>query len=194
MANKSDSREKILQTASRLFQLQGYHATGLNQIIKESGSPKGSLYHYFPNGKEELAIEAVKYTSIYIETKLQGFMDEVPDPIGAIQAFIHETANQFNNPQNIEGIPVGLLASETALISEPLRMVCVESFKKWETIIAKKLIQNGFKNEQAIKVGMLLNSMIEGGIVLSLANKDKTHLLTIAETIPLLLTKKGKHF
>ena len=41
MTSRGDSREKILHTASRLFQLQGYHATGLNQIVKESGAPKG---------------------------------------------------------------------------------------------------------------------------------------------------------
>ncbi|KKI89454.1 TetR family transcriptional regulator [Bacillus sp. SA1-12] len=191
MASKVDSREKILQTASRLFQLQGYHATGLNQIIKESGSPKGSLYHYFPNGKEELAIEAVKYTSQYIESKLKRSMDSVSDPVKAIQLFILETANQFDHPEKIEGIPVGLLASETSLLSEPLREICVQSFKKWETIIANKLIENGFKDEAAFKLGMLINAMIEGGIMLSITNKDKTPLLTISETIPQILLKKG---
>ncbi|MGM7723339.1 TetR/AcrR family transcriptional regulator [Metabacillus sp. Hm71] len=191
MASKVDSREKILQTASRLFQLQGYHATGLNQIIKESGSPKGSLYHYFPNGKEELAIEAVKYTSHYIESKLKEFMNSVADPVKAIQSFILDTANQFDHPEKIEGIPVGLLASETSLLSEPLREICVQSFKKWEDIIANKLIENGFKDNEAYKLGMLINAMIEGGIMLSITNQDKTPLLTISETIPKLITKKG---
>ncbi|TCN27776.1 TetR/AcrR family transcriptional regulator [Mesobacillus foraminis] len=191
MANKPDSREKILQTASRLFQLQGYHATGLNQIIKESGSPKGSLYYYFPNGKEELAAEAVKYTSRYIEAKIQSFMEQVPDPVVAIQEFIKEAASQFDQPETIKGIPVGLLASETALISEPLRKVCVQAFKNWETIIANKLIKNGYEEDEAVKAGTVINSMIEGGIMLSLANKSKAPLLTISESIPLILHRKG---
>ncbi|MFS0639044.1 TetR/AcrR family transcriptional regulator [Mesobacillus foraminis] len=191
MANKPDSREKILQTASRLFQLQGYHATGLNQIIKESGSPKGSLYHYFPNGKEELAAEAVKYTSRYIEAKIQSFMEQVPDPVEAIQEFIKEAASQFDQPGTIKGIPVGLLASETALISEPLRKVCVQAFKNWETIIANKLIKNGYEENEAVKAGTVINSMIGGGIMLSLANKSKAPLLTISESIPLILHRKG---
>ncbi len=191
MANKPDSREKILQTASRLFQLQGYHATGLNQIIKESESPKGSLYHYFPNGKEELAAEAVKYTSRYIEAKIQSFMEQVPDPVEAIQEFIIEAASQFDQPETIKGIPVGLLASETALISEPLRKVCVQAFKNWETIIANKLIKNGYEENEAVKAGTVINSMIGGGIMLSLANKSKAPLLTISESIPLILHRKG---
>ncbi len=88
MTSRGDSREKILHTASRLFQLQGYHATGLNQIVKESGAPKGSLYHFFPNGKEELAIEAVTYTGKIVEHLIQQSMDESSDPVEAIQLFI----------------------------------------------------------------------------------------------------------
>jgi len=95
MNKKLDSKEKILQTASRLFQLKGYHATGINQIIKETGLPKGSIYHHFPNGKEELALEAVKYTSKYIEDKITSFLTKEPDVVEAIQAFIMDSANQF---------------------------------------------------------------------------------------------------
>ncbi|WP_139490674.1 TetR/AcrR family transcriptional regulator [Brevibacillus dissolubilis] len=191
MTTKPDSREKILQTASRLFQLQGYHATGLNQIIKESGSPKGSLYHYFPNGKEELAVEAVTYTGKYIQAKLQDTLEQIADPLEAIQLFIRETANQFDHPDSIEGIPVGLLASETALISEPLRIACMKAFTSWETTIADKLIRCGYAKEEAHQFGMLMNTMIGGGIMLSLTNADKTPLLLLAEKIPVLLEKKG---
>ena len=55
----STAREKILQTASELMEKQGYHGTGLNEIIQKSGAPKGSLYYYFPEGKEQIASEAV---------------------------------------------------------------------------------------------------------------------------------------
>ncbi|UPV79112.1 transcriptional regulator YxaF [Bacillus rugosus] len=191
MTSRGDSREKILHTASRLFQLQGYHATGLNQIVKESGAPKGSLYHFFPNGKEELAIEAVTYTGKLIEHLIQQSMDESSDPIEAIQQFIKKTASQFDNTESIQGIPVGLLASETALISEPLRTVCMKVFKSWEEVFARKLMENGCAEEEAHQLGMLINSMIEGGIMLSLTNKDKTPLLLIAEKIPVLVRKKG---
>lgn len=66
MSEKSNARESIVSTAARLFFSQGYHATGLNQIIKESSTPKGSLYHYFPHGKEELAHECIQKANEHI--------------------------------------------------------------------------------------------------------------------------------
>lgn len=191
MKVKGEARERIIQTAAYLFQLQGYHATGLNQIIKESGSPRGSVYYHFPNGKEELAIEAVKYTGEYIEKQIKESMAKSLDPVEAIQHFISVTANQFNDPKHIEGIPVGLLASETALISEPLRCTCVEVFKTWADIFADKLMQHGYEKDEAEELGMTINSMIEGGVMFSLAHKDKEPLLLISNQIPYILRKKG---
>jgi AcrR family transcriptional regulator len=53
---KVSTRQRILDTASRLFHSQGYNSTGINQIIKESNVAKGGLYHLFKS-KEELCIE-----------------------------------------------------------------------------------------------------------------------------------------
>lgn len=50
-----DSSTRILETASRLFYEQGYHVTGINQVIAEAGVAKASFYHHF-SSKEELCI------------------------------------------------------------------------------------------------------------------------------------------
>ena len=47
------TRQQIVEKTSALLERQGYHATGLNQIVAESETPRGSLYYYFPHGKEE---------------------------------------------------------------------------------------------------------------------------------------------
>lgn len=75
MSNKPNAREAIVDTASRLFFTQGYHATGLNQIIKDSESPKGSLYYYFPHGKEELALTCINRTSEEVARLLRHYME-----------------------------------------------------------------------------------------------------------------------
>lgn len=60
MPRTSDAKSKAIATAERLFRSQGYAATGLAQIIEESGAPKGSFYFHFPGGKDELGAAAVR--------------------------------------------------------------------------------------------------------------------------------------
>ena len=186
---KANARDKILETASRLFQLQGYHATGLNQIIKESGSPKGSLYYYFPKGKEELAIHAVQYTNKYVQVQIKESLNKSSDAAQAIQYFIEELSKQFEHEESIAGMPVGLLAGETALINEPLREVCYAAFQDWEKLFREKMIESGFQEKQAGELAVVITCMIEGGILRSLTEKTSAPLQQIQQQIPVLVRK-----
>ena len=71
MAATALHKESLIRTAMRLFRRQGYASTGLNQILAESGAPKGSLYHYFPGGKEELAVAAVTLAGSMVKQLLE---------------------------------------------------------------------------------------------------------------------------
>src|SRR5436190_20436178 len=51
----TDSRARMINAAEQLFRVQGLHATGLAEVLVQSGAPRGSLYDYFPGGKDELA-------------------------------------------------------------------------------------------------------------------------------------------
>lgn len=92
---KESTKEIILRTASELFQRQGYHGTGLNQIIEESGAPKGSLYYHFPNGKEEIAVEAIRLMKEHV---LEGAARDLEAKDTAAEAFqyhICKIASEF---------------------------------------------------------------------------------------------------
>ena len=54
MAHAAQNKDNLVHTAMRPFRQQGYATTDLQQVLSESGAPKGSLYHYFPDGKEAL--------------------------------------------------------------------------------------------------------------------------------------------
>ena len=55
-----DTRTRMIETTARLLQHRGYHGTSLNDILEQSGAPRGSLYFHFPGGKDQLVIEATR--------------------------------------------------------------------------------------------------------------------------------------
>jgi TetR/AcrR family transcriptional regulator, lmrAB and yxaGH operons repressor len=191
MNQQIDSRNRILKAASRLFQLQGYHATGMNQIIKESGSPKGSLYYYFPDGKEELAIASIKRIDELTREKTKTGLAKSSDPIEAIQSFIREIPVLIEQDQQNEVIPcsISMIALETSSISEPIRNACQQAFEAWGNLFAEKLIQGGFRKERAEELGVIIQLMIEGALIRSMTKNDMTSLYSVAKEIPYILRK-----
>ena len=186
MKNNTESKEKILAAASRLFQVKGYHATGLNEILKESNSPKGSLYYYFPDGKEELALEAVKLASQFIQTRIQEALAKYSNPIEAIQYNIKCISESLEEGK-VQNVSIGLLALETHLSSEPLRKACNEAFYAFKNIYAQKLIENGLAKEVAQELGAVILAMIEGAITISVTQNNDADLMAVSKQIRILL-------
>lgn len=190
----NQTKEKILETATRLFYFQGFHGTGLNQIISESGSPKGSLYHYFPEGKEQLAEEAIVLSKRRIGAVIQHYMNEIVDVGAALNAHILAMADLFDVENGLEEhsytmMPFGLLAAESAFMNERLRKVCGDTYKYWESIYYTKLIANGFSDEAAVTLSKAVSAMIEGAVTLSLSQRSNEPLLNISKVIPALLAQ-----
>ena len=57
----SETKDRLLRAGERLFRAQGYSGTGLKQLASAAQAPWSSMYHFFPDGKEQLAEEAIRY-------------------------------------------------------------------------------------------------------------------------------------
>lgn len=187
MNTKTDSRERIIETASNLFQTQGFHATGLNEIIRESGSPKGSLYYYFPNGKEELGVAAVEFAGRSIQQKIKSGLGRQNAPALAIKEVIQEIVHALEQNGKLKNTSLSLIALETYLSSELLRTACSKSFSALEEIYAEKLAASGMPEKQAKELGTVIQSLMEGAILLSVTHRDTTPLTDAAKQIQILI-------
>ncbi|MFP7495211.1 TetR/AcrR family transcriptional regulator [Terribacillus saccharophilus] len=186
---KESTKEIILRTASELFQRQGYHGTGLNQIIEESGAPKGSLYYHFPRGKEEIAQEAIMLMK---EQVLEGAAKDLQEKDTAAEAFqyhIQKIASEFEKKHQMEGVQIGLIASETATTHEALRNSCQHAYTDWQALYRDRLIAFGYEKEMAIDLAVTINALVEGAVILALTSASGSPLYSVARQLPSLLTK-----
>ncbi|MGO4347810.1 TetR/AcrR family transcriptional regulator [Paenibacillus sp. MCAF9] len=190
MSEKHNTRHAILDTAARLFFTQGYHATGLSQIIKESDCPKGSLYYYFPNGKEELALECINCTKELVIEKWRKKFADYEDPAEAVQAFVFDMADDAEKFDYEGYMPFSFwMAVETSSISEKLRAAGQGVFAAWQNVISERLVQLGMEETRADEVGVVTVSLLEGALILTLTNRDKQPLLSAAKCLPYIINK-----
>ena len=189
MSNKPNSREAILDTASRLFFTQGYHATGLNQIIKDSDSPKGSLYYYFPRGKEELALTCIHRTSEVVAQKLRYHIQNSESTVEAMTEFILGMAKDAVETSFEGVVPFSFwLAVETSCISEELRMACQAVFKDWQEVVLLRLTEDGVEEHAAADKASSLISLFEGALLQTLTFRNEQPLLSAAKMVPVILS------
>lgn len=95
------TRERILETASKLFYEQGYNSTGINQVIKEAGIAKASLYAHF-SSKEELLKEYLLNAAISTNQILKQIIDEKQTPKEKVLS-VFDFLTQFSNQTCFNG-------------------------------------------------------------------------------------------
>jgi TetR/AcrR family transcriptional regulator, lmrAB and yxaGH operons repressor len=182
VAVTTDTRTRMLDAAEQLFRIQGLHATGLAEVLEKSGAPRGSLYHYFPGGKEQLAIEALRSASAQIRDALEEFIGSGSSP-EALRAYGRQSARRLVATDFAEGCPVGNTALEAAVGSPALRQACDEAFREWEGVIAAGLVADGVGAEQAAGLATFILSTFEGALLVARARRDPSPLVDSGENL-----------
>jgi TetR/AcrR family transcriptional regulator, lmrAB and yxaGH operons repressor len=183
----SSTREQILQTTCSLIEKQGYHGTGLNEIVKESGSPKGSLYHYFPNGKEQIVAEAVLGSGIETAERIRGELKKSSNVSKAIYDFILNIAGHVELSGFSAGSPLTSVAMETATKSERINLACREAYSMLQSAFNEKLLESGYTKTKAADMAAFIVASIEGGIILSRTNHTADPLRVVAKQLRAVL-------
>lgn len=168
----AQTREKILKTAALLFQRQGYAATGINQIIAESGQPKGSLYFHFPKGKQEIAKAAAIESSRKVSTQLADVFANTKTPLEATTVICMAFANQLATSGYQDGCPISPLATSASAEATSLRDACTDAYESWLSLIEVGLEGHGVEASQSRSYASLILSSVEGAILLSQARRN----------------------
>lgn len=179
-------RIQIIETTCELMEKQGYHATGINQILSESAAPRGSLYYYFPDGKEGLAAEAIEYTGKRLSDRIINRLADDQNAAESIPTFIKRIANSVEASNFQAGGPLTTVAMETATTSDRLNLACRAAYNQIQTAFYQKLIPE-YEPERAEELATFITAAVEGAIILSRTNHSGDPLRLISKEIGFLL-------
>ncbi|MFB9908154.1 TetR/AcrR family transcriptional regulator [Allokutzneria oryzae] len=186
---KSDSREKIIESARTLLRRQGYHGTGLAQVIEHSGAPRGSLYFLFPGGKEELAVAGVRECTGEWADLIRQAREASPTPKEWVELLAAGFAEQLRSSDFTEGCPITTVTLDSVPTSAPLTEACRDAYSAWLAALAEGLVSYGVEQERASDLANLMLVSLEGAMVLCRAFQSTDPLERVIPQVLALIAR-----
>ncbi|MBK3587588.1 TetR/AcrR family transcriptional regulator [Streptomyces sp. MBT57] len=191
MQTETSTRERIVVAAARLLQRQGYVGTGIKQIATESQSTLGSIYHFFPGGKEAVAVAAIRYSDQEFAALLSGALDGEADPAEAVLSCTRRLAAGLRESGWVDGCPVTAAALETLGADSDIQQACADALNSWERLVLDKLVGCGFPAQDARELATTVISAVEGAEVAAQVNRSEEPLLATGRQLARLIRSYG---
>ncbi|MFF0447356.1 TetR/AcrR family transcriptional regulator [Streptomyces sp. NPDC004609] len=175
-SSDTDTRRRIIQATAALLQQQGYESTSVKRIAGAAQASPSSVYHFFPGGKEELAIEAMRHGAHEFGEMLARGLASAADPAEAAAACALLLAEDLKRSDWSDGCPVAVTALETIGRAPGLQEAATEALTGWQTLVTAKLTESGIAPTAARPLARTVISMLEGAELLSRVTADDTPL------------------
>jgi AcrR family transcriptional regulator len=188
-ATGKPTRERIIEAATALFMQHGYPASGLKQISVASAAPIGSLYHFFPGGKAELAAETLRASGRAYQQLVEAVIDGEPDIVSGVRACFDGAAEALRTTGYADACPVATVALEVASSDEPLRRVSEQIFDEWLASATARFVDSGIAETRARELATVMIAALEGGFLLSRVARDASALEVIGRAIAELVER-----
>jgi AcrR family transcriptional regulator len=165
----ASTKERILGTSAGLFRRQGYTGTGVKQIAAEANAPFGSLYHFFPGGKEQLGEEAIRFSGPLYFQIFEAIMEPAPDVATGVARFFTGAGETLRETDYADACPIATVALEVASTSEPLRRATADVFEDWIEGATARFAAAGIARDTARALALHVLAALEGAFVFSRA-------------------------
>lgn len=164
----SATRDRILDSTAELFRRQGYVGTGMKQIAAEASAPFGSVYHFFPGGKEELGAEVIRTSGrMYMQLFVAVIAEFPEDLLGAVGGFFSGAAETLRDTDYADACPIATVALEVASTNETLRVATADVFGEWMDGAGAYFESFGIPGVRARELAFSMLSLMEGAFIFS---------------------------
>lgn len=173
------SREAMIRSAGILLAKNGYQATSFGAVLEHSGAPRGSIYHHFPGGKDELIAAAIDAAAHRADTAMEAVRGQAPAEV--VRAFM----GLWRAVLDISDFGAGcsVLAVTVSADSEPLLIQTRDIFSTWRTTLTDLLVAGGAAQSGAAAFAALLLAASEGAVVLARAERGWTGFDAVCEQL-----------
>jgi TetR/AcrR family transcriptional repressor of lmrAB and yxaGH operons len=154
------------------LEVVGQVIVGVAPSSQEAQATLGSIYHFFPGGKEAVAVAAIKYSTEEFATLLRKALDSDDDPAEAVMACARQLADELSESGWIDGCPVTAAALATLGTDSEIQQACADALRSWEQLVCDKLLRCGLPSQSARELSITIISALEGAEVTAQVNRS----------------------
>ncbi len=181
----TDSRASMVRSAASLIRSRGVSATSLADVLADSGAPRGSIYHHFPDGKRQLAEDAIQWTSERVLAHLRAGTPQSPSDV--LERFIDMWRRVVVTSGGTAGCVVAGVAIDTLADETGLMKLVRATFRSWAAVLAEQLAAAGVPARRAMPIALATLAGMEGALILCRAEGNVRPLDAVAEELMRLL-------
>ena len=181
---ETTTKDRILNTTAELFRRYGYTGTGMKQIVAQARAPFGSIYHFFPGGKEQLGQDVIRRSGRMYQDLFETVVGSAPDVVTGVRNLFAGAAEVLRQSDYADACPIATVALEVASTSEPLREATADVFESWIDAGTARFAAAGVPEGKARELAILLIASLEGAFILCRATRS-TEAMDIAATATL---------
>src|SRR5579862_450589 len=161
------TRDRLLTATNESFRRRGYNGTSLKHVTEAAHAPTGSLYHFFPGGKDELTREVLVTSGAAYRELFEAIADAAASPGDAVTDFFDGAATVLEETDFIDPCPIGTVAREVASTNDELRAATEQVFASWIDAATARLTAAGVADEEAATLATTFVAALEGAFVLA---------------------------
>lgn len=189
MAPRQKHREPIIDAAVTLFRRQGYARTGLNDIVDASGAPKGSLYHYFPDGKVSIGVAAVEEAGRRVTETLKELSGRAGTTGELVTAHARLLAAWMRKSGYRDGCPMTTVLLELAPDNRAVAEAGRKAYAARIAVLRDKLVADGHSADRAKRLAQLCTSALQGALIQARIERSGAPIACTAEELAAMLAQ-----
>jgi AcrR family transcriptional regulator len=161
------ARQRVVEAAGQMLRSRGYAEASLRDIVEAAQAPWGSLQHYFPGGKQQLAIEAMALG----QAEVSGFIDSAfartRSAEGALNWFFDSSCRLLEETDYEFGCPVSTVALERSGFGDEVAQAATAALEEWVEHFAAGFRADGIAPRASDRLATGVLSQYEGALLMS---------------------------
>jgi AcrR family transcriptional regulator len=175
----------MVRSAASLIRKRGVTGTSFSDVLEDSGAPRGSIYHHFPDGKQQLAQEAIRWTSERVLAHQRSCAATTAE--GVLDCFIDMWRQTVLASHGAAGCVVAGVAVDTTRGEGTLMDTVRATFQSWVDLLSGQLEAVGISHERSVSIAIATLAGMEGALILCRAEGGVAPLERVAAELKRLV-------